>query len=86
MKNYRKTVAVLVLVLLLATPAFAGEMQTGVIEPPPPPTANGEIQMGATDGEMHTGSVMHTGVTASSSTDIVTETALSLLHSMLSLF
>lgn len=77
MKYYRNAVAALMLALMLSTSAFAGEMHTGLT--PPPPTANGVMQTGATNGEIHT------GVAASSPTDTVTETALNLLQSLLSL-
>lgn len=85
MKYYQNTGAALVLALMLSTSAFAGEIHTGVTQPPPPPTANGVMQTRATDGVMHTDGEMHTGVAASSPTDTMTETALNLLQSLLSL-
>ena len=49
MKNYcRKTIAVLVLALVLASAALAGEMQTGFTAPSPNTTTAGEMQTGRT--------------------------------------
>ena len=75
MKHFsQKYLTTLMLALVLAIPAFAGEMQFPAA--PPPPQANGEIQFpGATSptasGEIHTGLV---------------EAALSLLQSVLTPF
>jgi hypothetical protein len=87
MKTLRRLCAVFVLTLVLALPAFAGEMPGGVTAPPPPPsqaTATGEITTGVT-GEISTGVTgdITTGVTA---TDPATDIFLSLLQSLLSLF
>jgi hypothetical protein len=81
MKTLRRLCAVFVLTLALALSAFGGEITTGVTAPPPPPpesqaTTTGEITTGVT-GEIST------GVTT---TDPVTEIALNLLQSLLSLF
>jgi hypothetical protein len=59
MRNFKKLCASCVLALVLALPAFAGDMPGGVTAPPPPPdtssaTAQGEMQAGVT-GEMGTG-------------------------------
>ena len=84
MKTYRNAVAALVITLVIATSAFAGEIQTGITgpDPQPTPTANGVIQTGATDGEMHTGVAPST----SEATDTVTGVALNLLQGVFSLF
>jgi type IV secretory pathway VirB6-like protein len=80
MKNYRNAVAASVLALVLSVSAFAGEIHTDVAPPTPPP-ANGEMHTGATD------SVIQTGEAASTpEADAMTETALNLLQSLLSLF
>jgi type IV secretory pathway VirB2 component (pilin) len=78
MKTLRRLCAALVLTLALALSAFGGEIATGVTAPPPPPqaTATGEISTTVTGD-------IATGVTV---TDPVTETLLSLLQSLLSLF
>jgi hypothetical protein len=70
MKTLRRLCAVFVLTLALALSAFAGDISTGVTEPPPPSqaTSTGDIS---------------TGVTA---TDPATDIFLSLLQSLLSLF
>lgn len=57
MKSYRNAAAALVLALVLATSAFAGEMHTGFTDPDPQPTpttANSTTQTTTADGEMHT--------------------------------
>lgn len=82
MKIYRKAVAALVLALVFSMPVFAGEMHTGVTEPPPPPPASGEIQTAATNGVVQTGEAE----SAPEATDIVTEITLNLLQTALSLF
>jgi hypothetical protein len=53
MKSYRNAVAALVLALVLATSALAGEIQTGFTDPPP--TANSTAQTTTTDGIIQTG-------------------------------
>lgn len=80
MKNYRKTVAALVLALAFSTSALAGEMHTGITQPDPQPTptTNGVMH---TDGEIQTGEIADTPTT----TDAVTETALTLLQGLLAL-
>jgi predicted outer membrane protein len=54
MKSYRNAAAALLLVLVLAVSAFAGEIHTD-IAPPPPPTDNSTAQATTTDGEMQIG-------------------------------
>lgn len=70
MKTLRQLCIALTFTLLLAVPAFAGEIQTTIA---PPPTLTGEIQTGVA-GQMDT---MVNG-------DI--ETGLSLIESLLALF
>lgn len=82
MKPLRRLCVALVLTLVLALSAFAGDIQTGITTTPPPPesqaTTTGEISTGVT-GDMSTTAAgqMDTGVT---------DVALSLLQSVLSLF
>jgi hypothetical protein len=89
MKNLKKLFVVCVLTLVLALPAFAGNMETTVVSTPPPPdsssaTTQGDMGTGIT-GEMEAGVTgdMSAGVTA---TDTATEVALSLVQSLMSLF
>jgi hypothetical protein len=82
MKNYRKALTASVLVLALSASASAGVMQTGKTDPPPPPTANGVMQTGATEEEAQTGEATSTPEAA----DTVAEIALSLLQNILTLF
>ena len=82
MKPYRNAVVALVLTLVLATSAFAGEIHTdGAPTPPPTPAANGEIHTGATNGVIQTGEAISTPEAA----DTVTAAALNLLQSVLAL-
>ena len=76
MKNLRQLCAALVLALTFALTAFAGNMSTTVV--PPPPQA-------ATQGEMSTtvAGEIPTDITA---TDLAAEITLPLLQSVLSLF
>lgn len=79
MKTLRRLCAAFVLTLALTLSAFGGQIETGVTTAPPPPpdtAATGQIETGIT-GEISS------GVTA---TDPVTEIALNLLQSLLSLF
>ena len=79
MRALRRLCAAFVLTLMLALSAFAGDIQTTVVSQPPPPdqvTTQGDITTGIT-GEIST------GVTA---TDPVTDIALNLMLSVLSLF
>jgi hypothetical protein len=82
MRNYRKVVATLVLALTLSMSAFAGEIHTNVTSPTPTPAANGEMHTGVTNGEIQTGEAVSTP----EATDIMTEAALNLLQSLLTLF
>jgi hypothetical protein len=80
MRNYRNAVAALVLALVFAAPAFAddGIMSTDKTPPPPPPASS---QM-AMDGIIYTDSAE----SAPGVVDSATETALTLLQRMLTLF
>jgi len=79
MKPLRRICAAFVLTVALTLSAFAGDIHTGITDPPPPSLD------AATTGQIETGYTgdIHTGVTA---TDPVTEVALNLLQSLLSLF
>jgi hypothetical protein len=81
MKNYRTAIATLVLVLLLTTSAFAsdGIMVTDKASPAPTPTANSTTQSPATNGII-------VAELKPQAADTVTEVALGLLQSALSLF
>ncbi len=81
MRNYRNAVAALVLALMLTTPAFAGIMYTGKPSPSPTPTPTSATQAGTTDGIIYTGAAE----SAPGATDSLTEIALSLLQSLLTL-
>lgn len=83
MKNYRNAAAALTLAFVLASPAKAGVMHTGIAgpDPEPTPTAEGVIQTGATEGEMPTDGATSTP----EALDAVTTAALNLLQSVLTL-
>jgi len=82
MKNScKKALCTFVLVLTLGASAFAGEIQNPVAPPPPPVTTNGDIHTGVS-GEIQTTEA----VSAPEATDIMTEAALNLLQSLLTLF
>lgn len=90
MKNLGTLCASVVLALILTTPAFAGDIHTGITNPPPAP--QGVISTGVTDSPATQGNI-HTGVTnqesaedGATASDSVTEIALNLLQSVLSLF
>ena len=80
MKNLRTLGAALLLSLILALPAFAGHIHTSIQDPEPSPTPTATTS--ETDANDVAGHI-HTGV---SSTDSLTEVALSLLQSVLPLF
>jgi hypothetical protein len=75
MKNIRQVCVAFVLTLVFTNFALAGNMSTPVADPPPPPSASSSL---ITEGQMQTGS--------SEAIDLVTETAISLLQSLLPLF
>jgi hypothetical protein len=83
MRNYRNAIAALVLALVFAAPAFAddGIMYTDRTSPAPPP-ANSQTLTAATAGIIYTDNA----ASAPEPTDTVTEIALTLLQSMLTLF
>lgn len=79
MKRLKLFLTATVLTLVLVTPAFAGDMETTVTSQPPPPTV--------TVGGRQT-TVTVTSGTSNETADIhpMTEIAINLLQSMLSLF
>lgn len=82
MKSSRRYFGVIVLTLMLATPMFAGDIHT--MNPSPPPSAPT-----TTEGDMHTGvagDITTGNADAEAAGDSVTEAALSLIQSVLSLF
>jgi hypothetical protein len=83
MKNYRNALTALVFAFVFSTSAFAddGIMHTDKTLPTPTPTATSTAQSLATDGIIH-GDVAEPAPEAA---DTVTEIALSLLQSVLSL-
>lgn len=84
MKTFQRFCAIAVLVVTLALSAFAGEIgMPGVTNPPPPPQQSSVAGDMGTPGATATGDIQFPGVT---SLDPVTEAALSLLQSILSLF
>ena len=83
MKNLRQLCAAVVLTLAFAASASAGTMWPGVVSPTPTPeptqsASTSEDQTAQADGTMHT-------EMAESEPDAVTEIALNLLQSVLSL-
>jgi hypothetical protein len=91
MRNLKKLCATCVLTLILALPAFAGDMLAGATGAPPPPpsdtssaTTQGDMEAGIT-GDMETTVTgeMQAGVTA---TDSATGVALSLVQSLAAFF
>lgn len=87
MRNYRNVIAALALALVLLTPVLAGDgiMHTGIVSPTPTPspttTATGIMHTGATEAAQSTGDEPEL-----TTTGIITETALDLLRSVLTLF
>lgn len=88
MKTLRRLCVILVLTFTLAFSTYAGHIPCGVTDNPPSPvsqaTTTGEIATGLT-GEMPTG-LTGQMTTGAMTTDLVTETLLSLLQSLLALF
>ena len=82
MRTLRRLCAALVLTLVLALSAFAGEIDTMFVPPPPPPQ---QSMTQATEGEIDTGIAGEIDTTAAI-TSPVTDTALNLLQSVLSIF
>ncbi|HKR01971.1 MAG TPA: hypothetical protein VJT09_14920 [Pyrinomonadaceae bacterium] len=93
MKTLQRLCAASVLTLALALSAFAGNMSTTVVSPPPPEsqaTTQGDISTSVT-GTISTGitGTMTTGITGQIETgfaDPMTETFLNLLQNLLALF
>lgn len=81
MNRLRRFSVATILTLVLALPVFAGEIECGVVSPPPP-------QQVATTGDIHCGFILtsETSGTETASIDPVTETVLSVLQGLLSLF
>jgi hypothetical protein len=80
MKKLNRFGIAAVFTLMLASAAFAGEIGIGIAPPPTPPasssvTTSGDIYIGRTDTD-----------TASASCDSVSNIALNLLQSLLSVF
>ena len=77
-ENCRKALAALVLVLAFSSAAFAGDgiMWPDKTPPPPPPPATTPASMASADGYIQTGFT---------STDLVAETALTLIQIVLTL-
>lgn len=87
MKNLRQLCTAVVLTLALVAPASAGVISTGVTQPPPAP--QGVISTGSptTQGNIHTGVTNQESAEGeATASDSVTEIALTLLQSVLSLF
>jgi Spy/CpxP family protein refolding chaperone len=80
MTTLRRLCAAFVLALALALPAFAGDMSTSVVSPPPPPESQVTMQ-----GQMDTGVAGETPNNITG-TDPTTDLFLSLLQSLLALF
>lgn len=85
MKTLLRLCAVFVLILILTLSTFAGDMETGITAPPPPPDSQAMASGDSSTmlvGQMDTTPTgeMSTGVTASDST------LLNLLQSVLSIF
>lgn len=84
MKKLRQPCVAFVLIFVLTLPAFAGQMDTGFAPPPPRAPASA-----TTEGEISTtvaGNMSATKSEEATAADSVTEIALSLLQSVLSLF
>lgn len=80
MEKVRQFCAAVVLVLSFAISAYAGQMTTWVTEPPPPPPS------ASADGQMSTPVADPITTGSSEVADPVTQVALSLLQSVMSLF
>ena len=80
MKKLRQLSLATALTFMVATGALAGTIDTPAVPPPPPPDSSSSV---ATHGDMETPGVTQGPGLAS---DSVTEVALSLLQSVLSVF
>jgi hypothetical protein len=81
MKHLRQFCVASILTVVLALSAFAGDIECGVVAPPPPPAASamGDIECGLTD-------INGTQSIETASIDPVTDFTLNILQSMLALF
>lgn len=78
MRQLKQLCVACVLTFAIALSTYAGNMETGVTDPPPPSaTTQGNMEAG------YAGNMETTSITA---TDTATEIALKLLQSLLSLF
>jgi hypothetical protein len=84
MKTLRQFCVAFVLTLTLTLPAFAGDIHTMFTPPPPPPASTSSTA----PGDIHTtvAGDISTMSTEEATTASMTETALNLLQSVLSLF
>ena len=80
MNNLRKLCAASVLTVVFTTPAFAGVISTTVAQPDSPPASQ------TTEGDMTTGVISTPNAESVTAGDSVTDAALSLLRSVMSLF
>ena len=82
MKSLRKLLAVSVLTFILTCSAMAGEMDTGIVQQPPQPSATtiGEMGTGLTATDETTAGNMSAGINSAG------EIVLNLLRSVLTLF
>jgi hypothetical protein len=84
MKKLRQPCVAFALIFVLTLPAFAGQMDTGIAPPQPPAPASA-----TTEGEMSTavaGDMSTTKSEEAAAGESVTEIALNLMQSVLSLF
>jgi hypothetical protein len=82
MKTLRQLSVASVFLFALTMPTFAGQIETGIAPPPPP------VQAATTEGQIETG-VTTTGQIETGygeATDSITQAALSVIQSALSLF
>jgi hypothetical protein len=84
MKTLRQLCVALVFTLALTIPAFAGDIQTGIAPPDPPPASTSST----VPGEISTtvAGDISTMISEEATTASLTETALNLLQSVLALF
>lgn len=85
MRNFRYSLAAVVLTLAFAGSALAGDMYSGYTSPPPPPP---QTSTASVAGDMYSGVTSSTATTGSeiASVNPVREVALTLLQGLLALF
>lgn len=83
MKNLRQLCITLVITLALIPAAFAGDMATGVTNPPPPPATSATSTQSGVQTEV--AGDMATGSSEANAGNSVVEIALNLLESVLAL-